>query len=164
MAGMGRMRFGMMRQVHEMGSVESEYEYLVKMIPHHREAVENAELLREQTDRRQMRTFASQIIETQSREIEQMEAWLNAWYPDRSHEAEYEPMMGDYEGVTGEELDLLFLQEMIPHHMAAVMMSQQLIVRDLAENRELVGFAVSIRDNQLAEIEQMSRWLDRWAE
>lgn len=79
MPGMGRMSFGMMRQVHEMGNVNSEYEYLVKMIPHHQEAVDNAELLAERTNRREMRRVASQIIESQSREIQEMERWRDRW-------------------------------------------------------------------------------------
>lgn len=53
---------------------------------------------------------------------------------------------------------------MIPHHMAAVMMSQQLLAQNLAERREVAELASSIRTNQLSEIEQMGRWLDRWAE
>lgn len=44
------------------------------------------------------------------------------------------------------------------------MMSQQLLNRNLAEHPEVAELAANIRANQLAEIEQMGRWLDRWAE
>jgi uncharacterized protein (DUF305 family) len=50
---------------------------------------------------------------------------------------------------------------MIPHHMAAVMMSQQLLTRD-AVHPELEPFARNIRDTQRAEIMQMHRWLSDW--
>ncbi len=163
MSNMGPMSFGMMRQVHGMGDVESEYEFLVNMIPHHQEAVDKARVLEERTNREEMRTFAGQIIETQSTEIDQMNEWLDRWYPDRAHEVAYEPMMSDYSQLAGEDLDRLFLQEMIPHHMAAVIMSQQLLARNLAEHQQVAELAATIRANQLAEIEQMGRWLDRWA-
>lgn len=46
--------------------------------------------------------------------------------------------------------------------MAAVMMSQQLLVRGDIEQQELVGFARTVRDAQHAEIFQMRRYLGAW--
>lgn len=156
---MGR---GMMREMHAMADVENEYEFLANMIPHHEEAVDSARALRDGTEREVMREFATSIIEVQTREIEQMEAWLERWYPDRPPRAEYEPMMGDYRGLSGDRLDVAFLEDMIPHHMAAVMMSQQLIAGDLAEHDEVEDLAETIRDAQMREIRDMSRWLEEW--
>ncbi len=48
-----------------------------------------------------------------------MRSWLAAWYPEADHDAEYQPMMRDYSGLSGDDLDLAFLQDMIPHHMVA---------------------------------------------
>lgn len=160
--GIGPMGRGMMNQMHAMADVESEYEFLASMIPHHEEAVETATILRDNTNRREMREFAESIIRVQTREIEQMEAWLARWYPDRPSRAEYEPMMGEYEDLTGDRLDVAFLQDMIPHHMAAVMMSQQLIVSDLAEHDDVEDLARTIRDAQMEEIRRMSLWLREW--
>lgn len=109
-----------------------------------------------------MRDFAEQIIATQTREIEQMEAWLAQWYPEHDRDFEYQPMMRDYSELSGNELDLAFLQDMIPHHMAAVMMSQQLLSQVKIEHRELEELAANIRTTQTQEIRQMSLWLDRW--
>ena len=156
---MGR---GMMREMHAMADVENEYEFLANMIPHHEEAVEKATTLRDRTDREFMREFAAGIIEVQTREIEQMDAWIDRWYPDRPDRAEYEPMMGDYRGLRGDRLDVAFLEDMIPHHMAAVMMSQQLIAGDLAEHDGVEELARTIRDAQMREIRDMSRWLEEW--
>ncbi|MEX2445247.1 MAG: DUF305 domain-containing protein [Alkalispirochaeta sp.] len=162
--GMGPMSIGMMREVRAMADVESEFEYMVRMIPHHQEAVESARTLRQRTSRREMEAFAETIIETQTREIEQMHAWLEQWYPERAPEAEaeYTPMMRDYSDLSGDELDLAFLQDMIPHHMAAVMMSQQLLSRVESDHPELDELAASIRSTQMQEIRDMSRWMERW--
>ncbi len=142
--------------------VDNEYEYLVHMIPHHQEAIDNAEILKEYTEREEMKTFAEEIIQTQGEEIELMQGFLNDWYPNEPHEVSYEPMMGDYENLRGEELDRAFLEDMIPHHMEAVMMSQQLLMRRLAEHEEVAVLARDIRNNQRDEIHQMNRWLSDW--
>ena len=154
---MGR---GMMNEMRMMADIGSEYEYMSSMIPHHEEAVAKAHVLRDRTDRAEMSEFAQSIIDVQTREIQQMEEWLARWYPDRPVRADYQPMMGDYSGMSGNELDVAFLQDMIPHHMAAVMMSQQLLVGGLAEHVEVTELARDIRDAQLREIRLMSNWLE----
>lgn len=160
--GMGPMSRGMMREVHGMADFDTEFDYMVRMIPHHQEAVESARILRDQTNRPEMVSFAETIIATQTREIEQMREWLVTWYPDRDTDVDYTPMMRDYSNIEGEELDLAFLQDMIPHHMAAVMMSEQLLSRVPIEHREVGELASNIRTTQTREIRQMGLWLRRW--
>jgi uncharacterized protein (DUF305 family) len=143
-------------------SVSDEFGYLIMMIPHHEEAIASARVLQAGTDRPEMRAFAQSIIDTQSREVNQMRAWLAAWYPGRDTTVAYTPMMRDLTGLRGDALDRAFLQDMIPHHMAAVMMSQQLLTRDLAVHPELEPFARNIRETQRAEIMQMHGWLADW--
>lgn len=158
----GPMGRGMMNEMGAMADIDSEYDYMSSMIPHHEEAVQNARILRDRTNRAEMREFAQDIIEVQSREIDQMTEWLERWYPDRPARADYEPMMGDYTGMNGDELDVGFLQDMIPHHMAAVMMSQQLLGGRLAEHDQVAELARGIRDAQLREIRRMSDWLQAY--
>jgi uncharacterized protein (DUF305 family) len=154
------MQPGMMRM--SGASIRSEYEFLVHMIPHHEEAVLTANILKNNTNRQEMRQFADGIISTQTDEIEQMKAWLEEWYPDKDHELEYQPMMRNLEGLTGDALDEVFIEDMIPHHMAAVMMSQRLLARGLAEHEGVAALAREIRDNQRDEIHLMMRWLSDW--
>jgi uncharacterized protein (DUF305 family) len=145
-----------------MGSVAaaSEPEYLADMVDHHREAVAAAgELAR--SDRPEMRAFGESIVQTQSAQIEQMTAWLADWYPEQSTTVDYRPMMRDLSGLSGDRLDRAFLQDMIGHHMAAVMMSQHLLWRG-TDHEEVAQLARSIRDDQRAEIIQMQRWLAQW--
>ena len=143
-------------------AVSDEFGYLTMMIPHHEEAIASARVLWAGTDRPEMRAFAQSIIDTQSREVNQMRAWLAAWYPGRDTSVDYTPMMRDLTGLRGDAMDRAFLQDMVPHHMAAVMMSQQLLTRDLAVHPELEPFARNIRDTQRAEIMQMHGWLADW--
>ena len=94
-------------------------------------------------------------METQSAQIELMEGWLAEWYPGERAATAYEPMMRDLSGLSGDTLDRIFLEDMIGHHMAAVMMSQQLLVRGLDEHAEVADLAGQIRDEQMDEIAWM---------
>jgi uncharacterized protein (DUF305 family) len=142
--------------------VDSEFAYLTQMIPHHEEAVAAAEELLARSDRPEMKEFARSIIATQTAQIDEMKADLARWYPGRDTTADYTPMMRDLSQLAGDELDQAFLQDMIPHHGMAVMMSQQLLTRDLAEHQEVTDLATTIRDEQRAEIMTMMEWLRTW--
>lgn len=133
--------------------IESELDFLTHMIPHHQEAVATAVYLRDNSERPEMKGFAEEIIETQSAEIAQMKDWLETWYPDEQYSVDYQPMMRNLENLEGNALDRAFLEDMIPHHMTAVMMSQQLLARGLSEHEEVATLATIIRDSQRNEIQ-----------
>lgn len=142
-------------------AAQSEFGYLTEMVAHHEEAVSAARELR-RSARPAMREFGQAVVRTQSTQIEQMRTWLAEWYPGRSTVVAYEPMMRDLTTLSGDQLDSAFLRDMIPHHMSAVMMSQQQLVRGSAGHPEVSLLAASIRDEQHAEIFQMRQWLQDW--
>ena len=158
----GMMGPGGMMEMMETFNFSSEYEFLLHMIPHHEEAVSNARILKVNTEREKMEQFAETIIRTQSEEIEQMEAMIDRWYSEKDRNIDYQPMMRDFENLTGEELDRAFLEDMIVHHMEAVMMSQQLISQGLTEHEEMSLLANDIRNTQRDEIRMMRIWLSQW--
>ena len=143
------------------GILSNEADYLTRMVAHHQEAVTAATQL-QRSDRPQMRAFGAAIVKTQSAQIDQMNRWLRQWYPSHGPDRGYEPMMRDLTHLSGNRLDRAFLQDMVGHHMAAVMMSQQLLVRGLAEHPQVTRLARTIRNDQHAEIFQMMRWLRTW--
>lgn len=149
--GFGMMGPGMMDAMQV--DIESELDFLTHMIPHHQEAVATAVYLRDNSERPEMKGFAEEIIETQSAEIAQMKDWLETWYPDEQYSVDYQPMMRNLENLEGNALDRAFLEDMIPHHMTAVMMSQQLLARGLSEHEEVATLATIIRDSQRNEIQ-----------
>ncbi|HEY5853234.1 MAG TPA: DUF305 domain-containing protein [Aldersonia sp.] len=58
--------------------VKSEPEFLAEMVAHHQEAVTAArELTR--SDRQEMQAFGESIVQIQSAQIQQMQAWLRDW-------------------------------------------------------------------------------------
>lgn len=168
---------GQMREGAEGGSMMSNHElhhggaslspvsesaYLVDMIPHHEEAIRAARQLLVNTDREEMRSFARVIISVQQAEVDTMRRWLAERYPDINQVSGYMPMMGDYSGMTGDAVDRAFLEDMIPHHMTAVMMSRQLVQKNIVVHDDVEPFATTIAKTQSEEISQMMVWLPLW--
>jgi uncharacterized protein (DUF305 family) len=152
----GRMGSGVMPM-----QMTSEFDYLSQMIPHHQEAIDTAKMVLERSDRPEMKEFAQAIVEVQSAEIEQMQTWLDEWYPEQSSTLSYTPMMRDLSQLR-DELDQAFLEDMISHHHMAVMMSRMLVNHELVEHDAVYPFAEQIVTSQMNEIHQMQTWLREW--
>ncbi len=57
--------------------------FIDSMIPHHRSAIEMAEVAATETNNPDIRDLAKAIVEAQKREISQMEQWRQQWYPQQ---------------------------------------------------------------------------------
>lgn len=69
-------------------------------------------------------------------------------------------MAGNMKGLTGEELEKVFLQDMIPHHEGAVEMAE--LLKAGTTRPELLEMADAIIEAQTKEIEQMKTWQKEW--
>jgi uncharacterized protein (DUF305 family) len=56
--------------------------FIDAMIPHHRSAIEMAQVALENSDNPKIRELAQNIISAQQREIEQLTQWRQQWYPE----------------------------------------------------------------------------------
>ena len=54
--------------------------FIEQMIPHHQLAIMMANMLQSGTNRPEMQQLAKNIISSQSKEIQQMQAWYTQWY------------------------------------------------------------------------------------
>lgn len=127
------------------------------------------------SERPELRQLAENIQESQSEQIEQMQAFREEWYPDAEQTSGMpagmmDEMMGDgmmdqmmggsmQEMMGGDMTDEMFLRMMIPHHQMAVDMADQALDGN-AEHPELAELAQTIRDEQSAEIELMQGYLE----
>lgn len=68
----------------------------------------------------------------------------------------------DASGDEHNHADVSFAQEMIPHHLQAVMMAEMVQRRGASD--QLEDLAERIEEAQEAEIDQMAEWLDDWDE
>ena len=145
------------------------------MSVHHAQAVEMAELLRDRTQSEEMRTLAADMALTQQGQIGQMEGWLAIWgLPNTGSEpamswmgeptSKQMPGMATPEQInelsqaSGEDADERFLQLMIPHHQAAIPMSEAILER--TDRPEVKTLATAIISSQQAEIQMMQDKLE----
>ncbi|HEY0964311.1 MAG TPA: DUF305 domain-containing protein [Candidatus Paceibacterota bacterium] len=141
-----------MHGMHGMNTNMSEKEFIESMIPHHQEAVDTAkQVLARGATTPEIKTLVEGIITAQEKEIADMQRWYKEWYGvDYKNAETYQPMMQDLSILSGEELDRVFLQDMIMHHMGALMMAQHVAVN--IQHEEMQALAENIAETQSAEI------------
>lgn len=83
MRARGGMHMGMMRDETDLESFRKTEDFdkafIEEMIPHHQMAVMMAQMLKNTTQRDEMKPLAGNIIATQSKEISQMRGWYKEW-------------------------------------------------------------------------------------
>ena len=150
--------------------------FLDEMIAHHAMGVRMTQHMVEDSARPEMRDLAQRIISAQQREITQMQAWRQEWYPNAPRSTGMGlGMMGGMmgSGMMGgmmqgamrqmhpnADLDLMFLQMMIPHHEDAISMANTALQQ--GQHQEIQTLAQAIVTTQMAEIEEMRGYLKAW--
>jgi uncharacterized protein (DUF305 family) len=141
--------------------------FAAAMIPHHRSAVEMAEVARQRSERSAIKRLADAIVTTQNAEIEQLTA-LDQQVKDAGIEAT-DLGVADREMGMDEDASMLagakpfdreFIDMMIPHHQGATTMARAEMEK--GENGELKDLAQAIIDAQATEIDQMNTWRVEW--
>ncbi|KOV71840.1 copper resistance protein [Streptomyces sp. AS58] len=140
------------------------------MIPHHRQAVEMADLASGRAQSGEVKKLAADIKKAQDPEIKTLSGWLTSWGEEvpaagamdhSSHGAGGGMMtaeeMTELENASGEEFDTAFMEMMIKHHEGAVEMAKtEQTDGAYAPAQEM---AAQIVTSQSAEIEQMNKLL-----
>lgn len=156
-----------------MSGPQGDRNFIEMMIPHHDGAVKMADIMLKRTKRPELRQLATAIKRDQTREIGQMKTWYQQWYKTSVPSTPKSGGMGMMSGggmanmmtaqvqklSTATDSDRVFLEEMIPHHKMALMMTSHIVDSDRPEIRTL---AKNIMQTQTAEIEQMRQWYNTW--
>jgi uncharacterized protein (DUF305 family) len=116
---------------------EADVSFAQGMIPHHRQAVEMADLAPTRASSAQVKKLAADIKKAQDPEIRTMSGWLEAWgekvpeaMPGMDH-SQHEGMPGmmsskdmeELKKASGAAFDTAFLKMMVQHHKGAVEMA-----------------------------------------
>jgi uncharacterized protein (DUF305 family) len=153
---------------------EADVAFAQMMIPHHREAVEMAELAADRAQNPEVKALAEQIRDAQEPEINQLTDFLNAWGAevpaagsmagmDHGNMSGMPEMPGamtpeqmeQLRNATGAEFDQMFLTMMIEHHRGAVTMAQR--ETEQGSNPDAKQLAEKIAADQNAEINRMQQ-------
>ncbi|KPC72038.1 hypothetical protein ADL35_33025 [Streptomyces sp. NRRL WC-3753] len=152
-----------------------EITFLAEIIPHHKAAIEMAELELERGVDPDIRTHAENMIANQKHQVDQFIRWLHEWYgltPEvaMKHvsaesrkvmarmDKDTERMMAELRAVKkGEKFDIAFVRMIIPHHSSGVI--EFLEPQARAVHAELRAAAASGAMVQEAEIVDFRTWL-----
>ena len=144
------------------------HNFIVQMIPHHQAAVRMCRNILEYSDDRAVRRLAQRII---AQGIQTMEGLLpqcgqlpspqmDLRLCQRRTELIFREMFSQMRATPeGNRLDAVFMQEMIPHHLGAVRMSQNTLRYEICTG--LAPVLRSIIDTQCREVRQMRALLQR---
>lgn len=138
--------------------------FATDMIPHHRQAVQMAEMAATLSESPEVLQLAEEIAGAQEPEIETMSGWLEEWgepVPDQMGGMDMggmpgmmsEEQMQALEEATGATFDQMFLEMMIEHHTGAIQMAQTEQSEGLYA--EAIELAEQIESAQRDEVETM---------
>ena len=147
---------------------EADVTFVQGMIPHHRGALEMAQLAESRAEDPRVQDLATRIEAAQDPEIETMTGWLEDWGQPESDDMGGMDMggmdmggmdmdMSGLEAATGAEFDRMFLEMMIEHHRGAVEMAETEIAE--GQNADAIALAREISSSQTAEIAEMETLL-----
>jgi uncharacterized protein (DUF305 family) len=141
-------------------TVTDEKTFLENMIPHHMEAVETSRLILSQTKDHDLSQFTKGVIDSQSKEIEQMKTWIREWFnTEYSNNSNYEPMMGNLLDYLGTEQEKVYVEGMIRHHQGAIEMAKKALILNIRPETRLM--AENIIKVQESEVKTLKDWLEK---
>lgn len=134
--------------------------FLSQMIAHHTAAVQMAKDALGTATKPETKREAQKVIDSQTKEITQMTAWLKDWYnttPDKSDQtlvnADMKSMM-EMPVTT----DKMFFEMMIPHHQGAVDMSELALKNaGRAEVKELARKIIAAQKAEIAAYQEIMK-------
>jgi uncharacterized protein (DUF305 family) len=156
---------------------DADVEFAQGMIPHHRQAVEMADLAPTRAQNPEVEKLAAQIKAAQDPEIKTMSGWLKSWGEDVPEDTagdngmDHDDMdmgedmpgmmsaeqMAELKAAKGAAFDQMFMEMMIEHHEGAVEMANT--EQSDGENTDAKELAATIEKAQTAEITTMRKLL-----
>lgn len=165
------MDHSMMQSSPNAASAPYDLQFLDTMIAHHRGAVDMAAPCSTKAQHAEVKTLCANIISSQQKEIADMKTWRDKWFPGAAPAMNLE-MMGMNDSMkgmdmkmlgplSGNEFDVAFIKQMIPHHEGAVVMAKEALQK--STKGEIKTLASAIIKAQEAEIKQMKEWQTAWS-
>ncbi|MEU2180328.1 DUF305 domain-containing protein [Streptomyces thermolilacinus] len=141
------------------------------MVPHHRQAIEMADLAPSRAESAEVKKLAADIKKAQDPEIKTLSGWLTSWGEEVPAEGAMDHSMHGGRGMmtaeemqqlkdsSGKAFDTAFMEMMIKHHEGAVEMAKtEQADGAYAPAKEMAGQIIT---SQSAEIEQMNKLLGK---
>ncbi|QIN84535.1 DUF305 domain-containing protein [Rubrobacter tropicus] len=161
---------GMAAMSREMVMENGEYSdraFIDSMVPHHRGAVDMAEVALDNAEHDEIRNLAEDIVGAQEAEIKELGEIRKREFGSAESSEEMSDMDMQMMGMTDPQelankrpFDKAFIDAMIPHHRSAIAMAK--VALKESDNSEIKGIARDIVEAQRREIGQMEGWREQW--
>jgi uncharacterized protein (DUF305 family) len=161
------------------GDASPEAGFARDMSTHHRQAVEMGFIAYAHATNAAVRTIGYDIATSQQYQVGEMEEWLNQWglTPTSTHapmswmaasERQLQPdgrmpgyasdaEMQQLRTATGKNVDVLFCQLMIRHHLGGIHMTEEIL--KLSHNRRVLELATAMKNGQQSDIAALQQLL-----
>jgi uncharacterized protein (DUF305 family) len=166
-----QMNHSDMKSSPNAASASYDLQFLDTMIVHHQGAVDMAKPAETKAEHTELKNLAKSIIADQEKEIVQMKKWRNEWFAGKpaAMNMEMSGMADSMKGMDMQKLDTLygnnydieFISQMIPHHTGAVVMAKEALQK--SQKEQIKTLASAIIKSQEAEIKQMKEWQTNWS-
>ena len=134
--------------------------FIDNLVPHHQMALEMAEMAIARATREDVRAMAEHMKVAQQEEIAQMQE-IRARFDGNARSAElHDPHadldMAELEAAEGNQVDVVFLENMIPHHAGAVSLAHRALENlRLDTLREIADKTIVIQTREMNEMLDM---------
>ncbi|MDP2342718.1 MAG: DUF305 domain-containing protein [Deltaproteobacteria bacterium] len=143
--------------------------FIDTMSEHHQMAVDMAKMAASQAGHEELKGFAAKVQKDQEFEIAQLRSHRDQHFAGKPNAVDHmlpgmmamPPMdMSKLKAAKGQEFDHHFIDMMIPHHEAAVTMSEDAV--KMATTPALKQMAQKMVEAQKKEIDQLKSWRSAW--
>ncbi len=131
--------------------------YVNAMISHHRGAMLLAEQLAKNTTRPEMKTLAQNILADEPKAIAELYSWKKDWYGDTKQVKD--PIVSNL-GTYDEKFDLRFLNALIAHHEAGLLMTKE--IKTKSSRTEILNNADAVDTFLTTTLELFKDWRTQW--
>ena len=131
--------------------------YVNAMITHHQGAMLLAEQAKKNGQRQEIKDLADAILKDEPVAIAELYAWKKDWYQDsRQASAPYPVRLGE----SDDKFDLRFLNALIAHHQAGVLMTQE--IRAKSSRVEVLNNADAVELFLNNGLSMLKDWRQSW--
>lgn len=131
--------------------------YINAMISHHRGAMLLAEQASTQTQRTEMKDLSAMILKDEPKAIDELYAWKEDWYKDTRKVKD--PVVSNL-GTYDEKFDLRFLNALVAHHEAGLMMTDE--VKTKSSRTEILNNADAVDTFLTTTLKVFKDWRMSW--
>ncbi len=131
--------------------------YIDGVIAHHLNAIYMAKQAETNSQRKEIKELAKEIIAVDTKSIEELYGWKKSLFNNTKQITQYEKInLGIYD----EKFDLRFLNALIAHHEEAIKTAKE--IRTKSQRNEILNLADTIIKNLSSGVTTLSGWRTNW--